>query len=188
MKKEILLAMLCSSCAKTDINDNSAKDPMRERVDKLLAEIAAQPEPVLDKIWSAMCYEMMAPPERAEYVCPICGAKTIHVKDAAETVAWTLENHRYFLEEVVKFGLDASLDERAFCETCRKESGLENGSLDVYLDVRMNGKIAHTLLEENDWDKLTAFLEGTNVWKNMDGEYPLKPELPRIRKLLGIDD
>ena len=179
MKKEILLAAMCASCAEHLLAENIT----REQIDKLLAEVAKKPAPKAESVF-AMCYVMDFLPERAEYVCPVCGAKTIHVKGSVSDVN-SLGYHRSSLEKVKKLGLDASLDERALCETCREEVGLKEVAADVYLNVRINGRISRTLLKRNDWAKLIAFLEGKNSYES-DGTKPLKPELPRIRELLGL--
>ena len=186
MKKEFLLAALCASCANKNIADDTPNNITQEHIDKLLAEVAQKPAPET-VVYHALCYSPAAPIDRAEYVCPICGAKTIHTKSVADAVSWEVDSNRRYIEKVKNLGLDASLDERAFCDSCRKNTELKKGSTDVYLVVRMNGRMSHTLLKDNnDWKKLIAFLEGKNVWENMDGKRPLKPELPRIRELLGL--
>ena len=185
MRKEVLLAMLCASCT----SSHSTKDVTQERIDRLLAEVAEKPAP--DEVVSfAMCYESFSLPERIEYVCPICGAKTIHVKEAAEA-EWKGRYHRKKLKEVRKLGLNVTLDERAFCDSCRKKTDIHDGVLGFYVNVTVNGKVARTLVDELDWQRLIAFLEGKDTWTYQDWEggsdytKPLKPELPRIRELLG---
>jgi len=50
------------------------------------------------------------------------------------------------------------------------------------VNIRLNRYI-----HENDWGRLSAFLDGKNTWCK-DGAKPLKPEIPRIRELLGLDE
>ena len=182
MKKEILFAALGALCA----DHLNARDITREKIDKLLADLAAKPAPEAKRSY-AMCYVMVAPPQRAEYVCPKCGGKTIHTERSAKEVEWTLRSHRSQLDKIVRLGLDAYLDERALCDKCRNEAGLKDGSSDFYLEVTLNGNTARTLLRGLDWEILIAFLEGKIEIKNMDGTRPLKPHVPRIRELLGLD-
>lgn len=49
------------------------RDEMRKRLEEL-----AKSAPPKDLSSGAMCYEMATPPERAEYVCPACGDKTLY--------------------------------------------------------------------------------------------------------------
>ena len=187
MSKETLTALLGALLAGT----LSAENLTREQLDKLLAELAENPAPEEKLVAFAMCYLMSMPPDRAEYVCPTCGEKTIHVKDAAE-ITWQLRGHQHQRDEVRKLGLDISLDERAFCASCKKVAGIADDKLEFYIEIRINDKTTRTLLKEDDWIKLIAFMKGEDTWKKQAiGEtyqYPLKPELPRIRQLLGLED
>jgi len=56
--------------------------------------------------------------------------------------------------------------------------------------VPIKGRVVRNALQsQNDLRKLIAFLQGDLVWKGaQDEEHPLKPELPRIRQLLGVKE
>jgi len=183
MKKEIVFALLAALCS----DKLSADHLTRERLEELLAAIATQPAPEPETEY-AMCYAMCAPATRFEYVYPVCGTKTLYTRDAALMLDSTQRWWREELENFQKLGLDAALDERAFCSMCREEAELsDENELAYYLIVRLDGKATRTRLHENDWARLSAFLDGKNTWYK-DGEKPLKPEIPRIRELLGLDE
>ncbi len=199
MKKELLLAAmglasLTPGCVKTGNESTSTSDPQlrgvqaasKPDIDKLLKRLAEKPIPT-KLSFGAMCYDMAMPPERAEYVCAVCGTKTIH--STKETARWdnpalSVQNYRATLEQLRKLGLDAKLDESFLCSKCKK-----GGVSALVLEVTINKRVVrNALVDVNDLRKLIAFVQGNLVWKGeQDREFPLKPELPRIRQLLGIE-
>jgi len=199
MNKETLTALLGALLAGT----LSAENLTREQLDKLLETLAVNPAPEAKKMPQALCYSPMPAPTRAEYVCPQCGEKTVYSWDAKATkednaasyqtmlAVQKLQYHRAKLAKLKELGLDASLDERAFCGVCKTADGFPDEKWALYLVVRLNDKTATTRLQHQDWDKLFAFLEGKDEWvtDSIGGSTePLKPELPRIRVLLGLDE
>ena len=199
MNKEAFAALLTALLA----GNLSADNLTREQLDKLLTALAEKPAPEAKVMVHAMCYDMAAPPKRFEYVCPKCGEKTIYSRDAKATdgnpfAGWeamlavqSLHYHRGELFKLRKLGIDASFDERAFCSACKKNAEFADEKLTVYLVVRLDDKTATTPLQKNDWVKLFAFLEGKDEWVTdsiTGATEPLKPELPRIRALLGLEE
>jgi len=183
MKKEIVFALLAALCS----DKLSADNLTRERLEELLAAIALQPAPDPETIY-AMCYDMPEAVNRFEYVCPVCGAKTLYTRDVAYMLDRIQRWWRERMEDLRKRGLDAELDERACCSVCREDAELaDENELAYYLIVRLDSKATRTRLHENDWARLSAFLDGKITW-NRDGAKPLKPEIPRIRELLGLDE
>lgn len=200
MKKELLLAAmglasLTPGCVKTGNDGNSTTDPQlngevaskKVDVDRLLKRLAEKPVPT-KLSFGAMCYDMASPPERTEYVCTVCGTKTIHsVKHLGgwDNPAISVQNYRATLEQLRKLGLDAKLDESFLCSKCKKA-----GESALFLEVTINKRVVrNALIEVNDLRKLIAFVQGNLVWKgDQDREFPLKPELPRIRQLLGVKE
>jgi hypothetical protein len=177
MKREILMAAL--GLASTGAW--SAEDVTRDKIDTLLQELAAKPAPT-NLAPAAMCYKMAAPPNRAEYVCPTCGAKTLYEGANAKSVE-TARAYRADTEALRELGVDATLDETHLCDTCRTT----DTPFFLYLEVKLDGKVARNSVQEHDFRKLRAFLSGKSVWTAGFGEEkPLKPELPRIRQLLGV--
>lgn len=201
MKKELLLAAmgmasLTPGCVKTGGESTPSSDPQgtgltassKVDIDRLLKRLADKPVPTKLKM-GAMCYDMAMPPERAEYVCPTCGGKTIHVMKMPSfdwnAPAVAITDYRGLVSQLRKLGLDAQLDETGLCSACRKEN--QTG---LFFCVNIKGKtVRNELRNLNDLRKLIAFVQGDLVWKGeQDMESPLKPELPSIRQLLGVKE
>jgi hypothetical protein len=201
MKKELLLAAmgvasLVPGCVKTGGEGMVTTDPQpngevaakKVDIDRLLKRLAEKPAPQELKM-GAMCYKMAEPPDRAEYVCPSCATKTIHAipRDFGrwDDPPLSIQNYRKYVAQLAKLGLDAKLDESSLCSKCKKE-----GEASLFLEVNIKGqKVRNALKDQNDLRKLIAFLQGDLVWKGaQDGEAPLKPELPRIKQLLGVKE
>jgi DNA-directed RNA polymerase subunit RPC12/RpoP len=201
MKKELLLAAMglatvTPGCVKTGVQGEVATDPQptgvtastKVDIDNLLKRVAEKPAPK-NLNPGAMCYSMMAPPDRAEYVCPSCGTKTIHALNQLErswdAPALSVKHYRGYIEQLNKLGLVSKLDETYLCSACKKE-----GVSGLFLEVTVKGRIVRTALKsDHDLKKLVAFVQGDLVWKGDQGsELPLKPELPRIRQLLGVKE
>jgi len=197
-KNFLLLALLVSFVLGGCVTpvQNVALTP-EQRIFKLLADLEKKPVPQLS---NRRMYGTPENPtaERIEYVCRFCNNMTIlrSTKDNTEEgdlfywdFKWTLPGNRKLLEEIQKLGLDAMLDERSLCDTCRPKINPPPQFGDYYLIVWFDGKTTRTLLDYySDLAKLTAFLEGKLVWLGWYyDERPLKPELPRIRQLLGFE-
>ena len=189
MNKEAFTALLGALLA----GNLAAENLTREQLDKLLAELAEKPAPEAKRMPMAMCYMPAPTPLRAEYVCPQCGEKTIYSReDAWETIpaVRSVPYHRTSLAKLRKMGVDAMLDERALCAVCKTTAGFSDEKPTLHLNVRLNGTTASTPLQNNDWEKLYAFLEGRDEWlkdRTSKSTEPLKPEIPRIRQLLALD-
>jgi predicted RNA-binding Zn-ribbon protein involved in translation (DUF1610 family) len=180
MKHEILMAAL--GLASTTAW--SAENVTRDKVDTLLQELAAKPAPT-KLAPAAMCYAPALPPTRAEYVCPVCGAKTIHEGATARTAAWTVEHYRSCTKKLDELGLAAKLDETFLCSACRPS----DAPAGFFLEVTLDGRTIRNSVESKDFALLEAFLSGKAVWGgNFGDEHPLKDEMPRVRKLLGVPE
>jgi hypothetical protein len=203
MKKELLLAALgivslTPGCMKTGSEEQPKPDPQpngevaakKVNVDRLLKRVAEQPAPTELKM-GAMCYEPICTPERVEYVCPSCGAKTIHALNEEGSIesfhapVLNVKGYRTYIQTLNKLGLDAKLDESFLCSACRKE-----GVSGLFLEVKIKDSVVRNALQSvDDLRKLVAFVQGDLVWKGaQDQESPLKPELPRIKQLLGVKE
>lgn len=203
MKKELLVAAMgivsfTPGCVKTGAEGQSMTDPQlngavaskKVDINRLLTRLAEKPVPT-NLSFGAMCYDMAAPPERADYVCPTCGTKTIHALiKKGQRIGWNapalrVEQYRVDIAELRKLGLDAKLDESFLCSKCKKQ-----GASALYLEVTTHTRVVRNeLADVHDLRKLIAFMQGDLVWKGeQDREFPLKPELPLIRHLLGVTE
>ena len=161
----------------------------REQLDKMLEEIAKKPaKPVTTH--EAMCYMMFLPPERMEYLCPLCNTKTLHAKKEDVNLAKRGQWYGYLVEDINRLGVTVTLDATDLCSQCRQDKATD--SMNFYIEVRVGERVIRTLVEDDDFFKIIAFLEKEDTWETSEGftttVRPLKPELPRIRKILGMDD
>ena len=206
MKREMLMTLLGALAA----GGISAEGLTQKKLDSLLKQLAQKPVPN-NLSPGAMCYMVDMPPERIEYVCPVCNSKTI----IAEKQRWlfignrlgtyrrqmrqlktirlgaTLDKRstRRQIQQIKARGLDATLDERSLCETCRAKMKPSPEIGDFFIEVTIGGKTTRTKIEDDDFPILIAFLKKKDRWEAGNGsELPLKDELPRIRQLLGMPE
>lgn len=140
----------------------------------------------------AMCYMVAAPPERAEYVCPNCGEKTIYPKDKENTditsfIAFHLPACRRYISDIRKNGIDAELDESSFCSKCSKgESTPELALVVKYPDLEKTQRTSP--VSSDDLLILSEFAQNKKTHDGgAGGEKPLKIYIDKIQKLLGVN-
>ena len=183
MKREMMMTLLSALAA----GGISAEGLTQEQLDTLLKELAKKPAPK-NLAPGATCYRVAMPPERTEYVCPVCNAKTIAAKDT-RWIRQSLDTYRRQIQQIKALGLDATLDERSLCETCRAKMEPPPKAGEIFIVVKIGEKTTRTKVADDDFPKLTAFLEKKDKWTAGAGrELPLKDALPRIRKLLGMPE
>ena len=181
MKREMMMTLLSALAA----GGISAEGLTQEQLDSLLKELAQKPAPK-NLLPGATCYKVAMPPERKEYVCSGCSAKTIFKNDIGE-MERSLDTYRRQIQQINNLGLDATLDERSMCAMCRAKMKPSPEIGDFFIEMRIGGKTTRTKIEYGDFPKLIAFLEKKDKWTTGAGsERPLKDELPRIRELLGM--
>ncbi len=89
----------------------------REGIRLLLERVEREETP--DVVMGAMCYRTAAVPERAEYICPVCGGRTWYGGQAAYTLTREADSMRRAMLEINGTPyFQAFLDESAFCSTC----------------------------------------------------------------------
>ncbi len=166
------------------VSVNSIQSLSKAEIDAMLRDLESReaPKPQM----GAMCYEMALPPERAEYVCPKCGEKTLYTKDEAAFVDWELPAcRRQFGMIQNSTPLSLSLDESSFCEHC--SPGAKRPQL-VLKIVYSDGSVQETSpMTLDDLYLLKGFLGGELSYENFyEGREPLKDQIPRLRQLLGV--
>ena len=136
----------------------------------------------------AMCYSMAAPPDRVEYVCPICHNKTLYEasKDnygLPRFISWELTSCRRAVKEIK--GMSVELDETSFCKKCKPDAKKHELTLVVKYGKNETHRVKNVRL-----DDLKLLVEFTNGKLKHDvgagGEEPLKNYLTRLHKLLGV--
>jgi hypothetical protein len=155
----------------------------REEVNNLLENLASRP--VKEKLdMGAMCYSPRPILESAEYICPVCGEKTIYTYHQAELVQNEIPVCRGL---VARFkGATLKLDEGQFCRKCTPDS-IPEPKLCLVAKIEDQQETKTCGISSDDIKMLTEFFEGKNIHKTSnDGETALKSNIPRIKELLGI--
>ena len=156
----------------------------REQLRTRLAGLAKAPPP--KPSMGAMCYDMAMPPQRAEYVCPACGEKSLYVEGLAQTVAWELQSCRRQFKELQKVSGDAvRLDESLFCRQCKPDE--EEPALVLVVSYKEGNPHRTKGVDSNDLRLVTEFLSGETGHKDFyDAVTPLNKHAERINELLGL--
>lgn len=168
----------------TTITVNKVTSLTKAQLKEMLARIEKSTAP--PEKMGAMCYDMAAPPERADYLCPKCGRKTVYVKSMAIMISQDLVSVRRMLLDVKKIAqLDISLDESALCKGC----ALQGADKALNLVITYAGGETYRAKNINPFDMrlLLAFFQGKLTYtESNDAERPLKRHLQRLGYLLGI--
>ncbi|MCK4999390.1 MAG: hypothetical protein KAS23_07640 [Anaerohalosphaera sp.] len=165
---------------------------LAERLDKL----AALPAPSIKNI-SAMCYSPAPLPTKSEYVCPICGEKTLYAVDitAAQQsssqqgtisfLEWELNQCRTLAKEIKAVSL--VLDESKFCQNCTGD--LEKPSLGIIVTCPdSQEKHSCYFVSADDLLLIKEFELGRLTHKGDFGnKTPIKGHISRLKQLLGVE-
>jgi hypothetical protein len=156
------------------------KAELRKLLARLVQETAPAPK------LGAMCYDMALPPLRTEYVCPVCGEKTLYSPEVARTKADELDVCRRLFKEIPNQGA-LKLDETSFCRKCQPQAT----DIALKLIIRFDDGTSHatTNITSQDLRLLRDFLNKKLLVAGVQGEEsPIKSQLPRLRELLGWKD
>lgn len=156
------------------------RDELRARLEKLAA---TNPSPA-EFSPGAECYKVARAPDTADYVCPVCGARTHYADDmlTAELIR-DLPDLRKLAAGIPD--LDLSLDERPLCRKCTPKAP---ATPRVDLVVKTSDGVVTRAegVTDTDLTLLREFLDGKVKHRGpQDRETALKDALPRIRELLG---
>jgi len=167
----------------TTVTVQQVKSLSREEVSRMLARVENSPEP--QSRMGAMCYEMAMPPDRAEYVCPVCGEKTLYTSGAAQVVEWDLPSCRREFEQLQKASsMQVSLDESGFCHKCQPHGTPQLVLTLTYADSTTR-RIAP--VGAQDLRLLAGFFSGKLSYETFnEGEEPLKGSTDRLKEILGL--
>jgi predicted small lipoprotein YifL len=198
----LFMAFALASCGRNGALDKPDPKPVvsstdvpsgagsRAAVEKRLLELAKGPAPA-ELSRGAMCYEMVAPPLRAEFVCSDCGEKTLYACEkygdeqmgAVQAINSALPGCRRLLPQVKD--LNVALDASAFCHTCNPESTDPKLVLVVSYP---NGTTHRTPgVTEDDMRLLVELTAGSDKHVGaQDTGSALKDHLPRLQQLLGV--
>jgi hypothetical protein len=164
----------------------------KNQIEEKLKHLATTSVPT-NLSFGAMCYEMAYIENTVhEYVCPVCGEKTIYKKSKdkekfqyIEGVFNEINECRREIEKVE--GINIKLDETEFCGHCKPK--IEKPKL--YLLVNIAGQKDTTKISTfsyMDIRILQEFLDNKLVHRtDNDGETALIENIDRIRELLGLN-
>lgn len=162
----------------------SLKSMSVREVTHLLEAVAKEPEP--EYVMGAMCYAAMPIPEIAEYVCPVCGEKTVYGAGGTPYILWQIDTARSLVAEMQATGtLDLVLDESRFCSFCSPDSVMPELRLVVTYE---DGTTVTPSVSVEDLRMLAGLLTGQLYYETSnDSQSPLRPNLERLGGLLGIE-
>ena len=152
---------------------------------KLLANIEKSKEPQAKM--GAMCYSP-APaspdPEWLTYVCPVCGKKTYHTGNDILSWEYEITSCRRLFKELPHHEAMV-LDESSFCKKCRSNKKKPALALQFHYDDGTTNTISG--ISSEDLRLLKGLFSGQLSHETPnEGTFPLKGELPRLHKLLGL--
>ena len=164
--------------------DSSAGKASRADVENRLKALAESEVPA-ELNPGAMCYEMSAPPDRIEYVCPVCGEKTIYTQADHYYLVENVNDCRHMVTNIKS--LDLRLEEKNFCRHCDPDS-TEAPSIVLYIKYKGENKEEKIPnVSPEGLQLLYEFMNGdkTHSYFN-EREEPLKDHLEEISNLLRI--
>lgn len=166
------------------VTAGSMKSMSVREVTHLLQAVAREPEP--EYVMGAMCYAVMPIPEIAEYVCPVCGEKTVYGTGETPYILWQMDSARSLVAEMQATGtLDVTLDETSFCSFCSPDSMIPGLRLVVTYE---DGTTVTPVVNVEDLRMLAGLLSGHLYYETSnDSQSPLRPNLERLGNLLGIE-
>ena len=167
----------------------------KSEIVKRLHELEKRKPPKVESFEGAMCYSPISPPDRFEYVCPICGERTLYATKNGDrigsgSVDCEIQSCRRKINEIK--GAHVELDEAEFCIRCSPE--VESPKLNIVVRFKRveNPHRVRGICEE-DLQLLAEFLEGSDKHvlpmeeANVFGrEQPLKNYIDRLKVLLNV--
>ena len=164
----------------------SGRSLSRNEVNILLSRLEKEPPP--ESVMGAMCYAPVANPLAAEYICPVCGEKTLYNSSYASFIDRELTLSRRIAESInLNTEFDILLDETRFCDFCSSASGNEDPVLLLSV-VCEDDSVTTNNVTVTDLRMLDSFLQGNLYYSTSnDAQYPLQDHAERIRSLLGFE-
>jgi hypothetical protein len=132
----------------------------------------------------AMCYEVAAPPKRAEYICPVCGEKTLYSSQYVSVILQHIPVGRSMAKQIK--GIGFRLDESQFCKKCSPDVKEPQLCIITKLkDESTESKCCGVYSE--DFDIISEFISGKFIHKtDYDSEEPMKDHIDRLKQLLNL--
>jgi hypothetical protein len=173
------------------VTTRNLKPLTRQEIRGLLERLAERPAPSGLSL-GAKCYEVAAPPERAEYLCPTCGERTLYTVSAKKGspdrtprfVEYELTECRRLVKSLKGAGM--TLDEKEFCRKC--SPGHDSPALVLVIAYKGEDKPQRTRgVKAEDLRMIQEFLNDQDRHQGeMGRQTPLKDSIGHLRELLGV--
>ena len=159
----------------------------RSELEKRLVSLS-ESKPPKNLSMGAMCYDMCMPTGTLDLICTHCKQKNVH--ENTFTIGRVLECERMVQAiRKAKEGIDAKLDNRAYCSKCSKDKKEVTKSL--FLEVKYSGseKTHRTEIDFDSLQAVLAFVQGKDRIANDTGqETALRDKVKIIRTALGLEE
>jgi hypothetical protein len=162
----------------------------RKQIDLKLKRLAETPPPQ-KSFFGAMCYKVAFENVTVyEYVCPVCGEKTVYKKGKdpeksrfVENLEKNINNCRREIENVK--GINIKLDEGPLCKHCSPKT--ENPGLCLLVNIAGHSDTTKVCnINYKDIKLIYEFLNDKLIHREQTFESPLKESIDRIKELLGL--
>ncbi len=176
-----------SDFLKTSINISSLKSLSKTEVNMLLARLKVEKAP--ESVMGAMCYSPMMLPASAEYVCPVCGEKTLYESSNTAFIEWELAGCRRMVESINQnTDFEVTLQEELYCDFCSPNPDEDNPTLFLKTTYE-NGDEFINQISPTDLRMLDSFVQGNLYYSTSnDARYPLQDYAERMAILLGLEN
>lgn len=186
VRKSVIPLDAITGATMLDITPEALLTLSATQVNILLTRLENEEPP--EQMMGAMCYEMMAAPEVSEYICPVCGEKTIYNYSQSAFIEWELEGCRRMAESInANTDFEIILDEALFCDFCSPDAGEEEPEMLLRVTYEDGTEVVNRIYV-TDLRKLDSFLQGNLYYfDSVDSQIPLMESAARIRELLGLE-
>ncbi len=154
----------------------------REQVRARLAQLERSQDYKI--VNTAMCYSPAMPPERADYLCPKCGARTAYNRDKARYIL-NMPDTRKQIRDLnllcsrIKSEFKFTLDESPLCARCGK---VKPAGYAVLNTAEGKSKPVQSVMRYSyDIELLICFFEGRQFFGDTQMRYYVK----RVKNLIG---
>lgn len=188
----VLAAVSAAGIALGAVHARDVKNPLkvirlledgRARLRLMLLRLEREPAP--EQIMGAMCYEPVATPDRADYICPVCGGRTLYGYPEGYFIYESLPQIRRIAAELEGNGFFEAALEETYCCLCHP--GEDDRGVTLVI-AYSEGDTVRTRASLHDLMILQGFVSGELSYVEFnDARLPLKGHSDRLGTLLGIE-
>lgn len=158
------------------------RQQLKEKLEKL-----SKTKPPTNLSMGAMCYDMCMPTGTLDVICSHCKKKSVHPNNT--TISDVIESER-IVQAIRRAteGLDAKLDNRAYCANCTKESNSLERQLFFEVRYADSEEVHRIAVVRAHLAVVLAFLQGKDrIENNMGAETALTQKVNLLSRVLGIE-